>query len=164
MHNETKVHGNSAPRTPTLNYESSTYLPSHTAPLSTSTEDHNSTNPTPSYTTPNITNSSHSDYSLTTPVTNNHDPSPSPNATNNGNETNQTTTDRIPDAPTTKNKESREYETSLTGIRVIDQGEKDNEGQVLEAGHERCDECGGMVVWATKGEYLMICEKCGEPQ
>ncbi|KAF1849477.1 uncharacterized protein K460DRAFT_265657, partial [Cucurbitaria berberidis CBS 394.84] len=56
------------------------------------------------------------------------------------------------------------YKTTLTGVEIVDEGEKDSDGNVLQASHERCDECGGKIVWATKGEYLMICGECGEPQ
>jgi hypothetical protein len=43
-------------------------------------------------------------------------------------------------------------------------GEKDSEGKVMEASKEPCEKCGGKIVWATKGEWLMICEKCKEPK
>jgi hypothetical protein len=45
-----------------------------------------------------------------------------------------------------------------------DEGEKDEQGNVKIAAQEPCENCGGRIVWATKGEWLMICEKCQEPQ
>ncbi|KAF2822176.1 hypothetical protein CC86DRAFT_331010, partial [Ophiobolus disseminans] len=70
-----------------------------------------------------------------------------------------TTTPSSPTAP-------KAYEESATGVKVIqlDEGEKDGQGHVIEAVHEPCETCGGKVVWATKGEYLLICEGCQEPQ
>lgn len=45
-----------------------------------------------------------------------------------------------------------------------DRGEKDAAGRVVEASTEPCEKCGGKVVWATRGEWLMICGECQEPQ
>ncbi|KAH6625289.1 hypothetical protein C7974DRAFT_455243 [Boeremia exigua] len=28
----------------------------------------------------------------------------------------------------------------------------------------RCDHCGGKIVWTKAGDYLMVCQKCKEPQ
>jgi uncharacterized protein (DUF2345 family) len=54
---------------------------------------------------------------------------------------------------------------SSSGISVFtDAGEKDTEGRVIEASKEPCENRGGRIVWATKGEWLMICEGCKEPQ
>ncbi|KAF1946010.1 hypothetical protein EJ02DRAFT_331136, partial [Clathrospora elynae] len=52
---------------------------------------------------------------------------------------------------------------SITGLKIVNEGEKNKDENVMEAGHQKCNECDGKVVWATKGEYLMICEGCGEP-
>ncbi|KAH7092196.1 hypothetical protein FB567DRAFT_404888, partial [Paraphoma chrysanthemicola] len=46
----------------------------------------------------------------------------------------------------------------------IDEGEKDTKGRVVLANTQPCEKCGGNVVWATKGEWLLVCGGCGEPQ
>jgi hypothetical protein len=45
-----------------------------------------------------------------------------------------------------------------------DPGEKDADGHVKQAITEPCEACGGQVIWATRGEYYLICAKCQEPQ
>jgi hypothetical protein len=30
--------------------------------------------------------------------------------------------------------------------------------------NEPCEKCGRKIVWATKGEYFLICQDCQEPQ
>jgi hypothetical protein len=45
-----------------------------------------------------------------------------------------------------------------------DPGEKDADGHVKQAINEPCEACGGQVIWATRGEYYLICAKCQEPQ
>jgi hypothetical protein len=56
------------------------------------------------------------------------------------------------------------YNESASGIHIIDEGEKDKNGKVILASKEPCEACGGEVVWATMGEFLMVCQGCGEPQ
>ncbi|EDU42864.1 predicted protein [Pyrenophora tritici-repentis Pt-1C-BFP] len=56
------------------------------------------------------------------------------------------------------------YIQSVHGIHYMDEGEKDKHGNVMLASKEPCEDCGGKVVWATKGPWLMVCQMCGEPQ
>ncbi|KAF1833431.1 hypothetical protein BDW02DRAFT_474377, partial [Decorospora gaudefroyi] len=56
------------------------------------------------------------------------------------------------------------YVQTATGVSIADEGEKDKNGNVIQASKEPCDLCGGQVVWATVGEWLMFCQQCGEPQ
>jgi ribosomal protein S27AE len=51
-----------------------------------------------------------------------------------------------------------------SGALFEDEGEKDKDGKVIEASQEPCEKCGGKVVWATRGEWLLVCGGCGEPQ
>ncbi|KAH7068245.1 hypothetical protein BKA63DRAFT_556752 [Paraphoma chrysanthemicola] len=46
----------------------------------------------------------------------------------------------------------------------IDEGETNSTGRVILADTQPCEKCGGKVVWATKGEWLLVCGGCGEPQ
>jgi hypothetical protein len=46
----------------------------------------------------------------------------------------------------------------------LDAGETDAQGNVMQAISEACEKCGGKIVWATKGEWLLVCEGCGEAQ
>jgi hypothetical protein len=57
-------------------------------------------------------------------------------------------------------------EAASAGVKVLshDEGEKDGNGQVMLADCQPCEQCGGKVVWATRGEWLLICEGCQEPQ
>jgi hypothetical protein len=57
-------------------------------------------------------------------------------------------------------------EAASAGVKALslDEGEKDGNGQVMLADCQPCEQCGGKVVWATKGEWLLICEGCQEPQ
>ncbi|CAE7033809.1 hypothetical protein PTTW11_05284 [Pyrenophora teres f. teres] len=56
------------------------------------------------------------------------------------------------------------YTQSTHGIHFMDEGERDRHGNVMLASQEPCEDCGGKVVWATKGPWLMVCQRCGEPQ
>ncbi|EAT82023.1 hypothetical protein SNOG_10629 [Parastagonospora nodorum SN15] len=69
---------------------------------------------------------------------------------------------RVPleETPTTFSPETPTLHRSYSD----DEGEKDAAGRVVEASHEPCEKCGGKVVWATMGEWLMICGECQEPQ
>jgi hypothetical protein len=55
------------------------------------------------------------------------------------------------------------YSESASGVHIIDEGEKDKNGKVILASKEPCETCGGKVVWATMGQFLMVCQGCGEP-
>tara|TARA_R110002003_G_scaffold171_1_gene13826 strand:+ start:9008 stop:9793 length:786 start_codon:yes stop_codon:yes gene_type:complete len=57
-------------------------------------------------------------------------------------------------------------EAASAGVKLLslDEGEKDGNGQVMRADCQPCEQCGGKVVWATRGEWLLICEGCQEPQ
>lgn len=59
---------------------------------------------------------------------------------------------------------SEAYVETHAGVLIIDEGEKDGNGIVLVGCPEGCNDCGGRILWATRGEHLMICESCGEPQ
>jgi hypothetical protein len=56
------------------------------------------------------------------------------------------------------------YAEAANGVHIIDEGEKDKDGKVILASKEPCELCGGKVVWATMGEFLMVCQGCGKPQ
>jgi hypothetical protein len=56
------------------------------------------------------------------------------------------------------------YADASNGVHIIDEGEKDKNGKAILASKEPCELCGGKVVWATMGEWLMVCQGCGEPQ
>jgi hypothetical protein len=56
------------------------------------------------------------------------------------------------------------YAEPSNGVHIIDEGEKDKNGKVILASKEPCELCGGKVVWATMGEWLVVCQGCGEPQ
>jgi ribosomal protein S27AE len=59
---------------------------------------------------------------------------------------------------------SKSSSWALDGPADVDGGEKEKDGKVIEASDKPCENCGGKVVWATKGEWLMVCGGCGEPQ
>ncbi|RMZ70464.1 hypothetical protein GMOD_00000555 [Pyrenophora seminiperda CCB06] len=61
-------------------------------------------------------------------------------------------------------KQKTGYVQTARGIQFIDEGEKDASGNVILASKEPCEDCGGKVVWATVGEWFMVCQMCGEPQ
>jgi tRNA(Arg) A34 adenosine deaminase TadA len=56
------------------------------------------------------------------------------------------------------------YADASNGVHIIDEGEKDKDGKVILASKEPCELCGGKVVWATMGEFFMVCQGCREPQ
>jgi hypothetical protein len=59
------------------------------------------------------------------------------------------------------------HELSPTGTVVLqyDEGEKDANGNFLDPiPDESCEKCGGKIVWATKGEWYLICQGCQKPQ
>ena len=53
------------------------------------------------------------------------------------------------------------YNKSAFGIHIIDEGEKDKNGKVILASKEPCGTCGGKVVWATMGEFLIVFQGVG---
>ena len=55
------------------------------------------------------------------------------------------------------------YVQTDKGIYYRDEGEKDRNGNVMIL-KDPCEDCGGEVVWATKGPWLLICRDCGEIQ
>ncbi|KAF2028636.1 hypothetical protein EK21DRAFT_69382 [Setomelanomma holmii] len=59
---------------------------------------------------------------------------------------------------------AREQFHAVTSDPFYDEGEKDANGQVIMASREPCETCGGKVVFATKGEWLLICQGCQIPQ
>jgi hypothetical protein len=49
------------------------------------------------------------------------------------------------------------------GIYYKDEGERDEYGNVTIL-KDQCEDCGGRVVFATRGPWLLICRDCGEVQ
>jgi hypothetical protein len=79
--------------------------------------------------------------------------------------TNPTTPD--PSSPPSTSNHHPDFDLSPTGVPVLqyDAGEKDASGNVMDpVPNESCEKCGGKIVWATKGEYFLICQDCQEPQ
>ncbi|OAK95569.1 hypothetical protein IQ06DRAFT_360765 [Phaeosphaeriaceae sp. SRC1lsM3a] len=70
----------------------------------------------------------------------------------------------------TSNSLGSEYSASPQQPRLspsaipLDPGETDADGHVLAPRIGPCEKRSGRIVWATKGEWLLVCEGCGEPQ
>ncbi|PSN66517.1 hypothetical protein BS50DRAFT_495621 [Corynespora cassiicola Philippines] len=47
-----------------------------------------------------------------------------------------------------------------------DEGERDAQGNLIDPKQGTCwdEKCGGEVVWATKGPWLLVCLKCQRQQ
>jgi hypothetical protein len=78
-----------------------------------------------------------------------------------------TTLKSVPSAAPTTPVNQVAFDLSPTGVAVLqyDEGEKDTAGKVMEpVPDEPCEGCGGKILWATKGEYYLICQDCQEPQ
>jgi hypothetical protein len=56
------------------------------------------------------------------------------------------------------------YMQTDKGIHYKDEREKAKNGNGITATKEPCVECSGKIVWVTKGQWLMVCQLCGEPQ
>jgi hypothetical protein len=88
-------------------------------------------------------------------------PSPSPRPSQLSHPTRTTITHSNDTKPS---KPSLEAASASVKVQPFDEGEKDGNEQVMLANRQPCEKCGGKVVWATRGEWLLICEVCQEPQ
>ena len=63
--------------------------------------------------------------------------------------------------------EEEEHKDKVGGYDMDrDEGERDAQGNLIDPKQGTCwdEKCGGEVVWATKGPWLLVCLKCQRQQ